>query len=341
MSSLAPLIDALRPVPLLVVGDLTLDEFLTGEVVRISREAPVPILEMKETKRVPGGAANAAANAQSLGAQVLAAGVVGQDEQGEALVAILQALGMQTPGVMVDPSRPTTTKSRVLASSRQSIVQQVARLDRLSREPLAVAQEDQLVGYLEATIPSVSAVLLSDYENGALTPRVIATCLNVARSCHKPVVVDSQSDLSLFQGATVVKPNLPEAERQVRYPIRTEADLIRAGQDLLDLSGADNVLITRGGDGMSLFERSGTVSHVPAFNRSEVFDVTGAGDTVAATLTVALASGLSNLEAVVLANLAASVVVRRFGTCTTHPAELHDALSNLNYALPQTQRSLR
>lgn len=323
----------------LVVGDLIADEFLTGQVGRISREAPVLILYHQQTDVVPGGAANAAANMASLGCQVQVIGLFGDDPSGAALAKSLNDRGIDTSGVVVDPSRPTTTKTRISASSQQSVTQQIVRVDRESREPITPEIEARVFASLEEKIPLVDGVLISEYGNGLLTPGVIARILEVAKAHGKLVTVDAQCDLRTFPGVAAVTPNQPEAETNVGFAITDEASLREAGRILLAETGAQNVLITRGAHGIALFEASGRLSQVPAFNRTEVFDVTGAGDTVVGTLTLALAGGASPLEATLLANLAASVVVRRFGTATTTVAELSDALARQDASSLQVVQS--
>jgi rfaE bifunctional protein kinase chain/domain len=309
----------------LVVGDLFADEYVTGEVARISREAPVLILQHSNSTVFPGGAANAAANIASLGGIVDMAGVVGEDLMAGQLKAELNQRGVNTDLSLPDPSRPTTTKSRISASSQQSVTQQIVRVDREKRHPLDADLEARLLQAIEAKLPGYDAVLLSDYGNGVLTPSLIARMCEVVVKAGKVLTVDSQGDLTRFPGAWVVTPNQPEAEAEVGFKITDDASLRAAGQKILDGTTLRSVLITRGGAGMALFEREGGLTQVPAFNRSEVFDVTGAGDTVVGTLTLALAAGASFREAVVLANLAASLVVRRFGTSVTDVKEMREA----------------
>lgn len=316
----------------LVVGDVIADEFLTGTVGRISREAPVLVLYHQQTDVVPGGAANAAANMASLGCQVQVVGLFGDDASGVALARALRERGVDASGMVVDPSRPTTTKTRISAASQQSVTQQIVRVDRESRAPIGPEVEARVFAALEEQIPQVDGVLVSEYGNGLLTPRVIARVLELCRAHGKLVTVDAQCDLRTFPGVAAVTPNQPEAEANVGFPITDEASLREAGRILLAETGARNVLITRGASGIALFEANGTLCQIPAFNRTEVFDVTGAGDTVVGTLTLALAGGATPLEATLLANLAASVVVRRFGTATVTVAELEDALARQDAA---------
>ncbi|MDB5096886.1 MAG: hldE [Cyanobacteria bacterium RYN_339] len=309
----------------LVVGDLFADEYVTGEVARISREAPVLILQHSNATVFPGGAANAAANIASLGGAVDMAGVVGEDLMAGQLKAELNQRGVGTDLSLPDPSRPTTTKSRISASSQQSVTQQIVRVDREKRHPLDADLEARLLAAIEARLPGYDAVLLSDYGNGVLTPSLIARMCELVGRAGKVLTVDSQGDLSRFPGAWVVTPNQPEAEAEVGFTITDDATLRAAGAKILAGTSLRSVLITRGGAGMALFEREGGLTEIPAFNRSDVFDVTGAGDTVVGTLTMALAAGATPREAVVLANLAASIVVRRFGTSVTNVQEMREA----------------
>lgn len=321
---LLTLLEKFNQARVLVVGDLTVDEFLTGQVERISREAPVIILRHEETRQVPGGGANSVYNLATLGAQVKAVGLVGQDQQGQALRGIFETVGIDTSGILLDRDRPTVTKTRISGHARQSVTQQIVRVDRKSDELPSADLQNQLANYILSQAAQVDAVVCSDYGDGVFTAPVIAAALTHPRS-----VVDAQLGLARYQTATIFTPNLPEAEAAVGYQIATHTQLLQAGQDLLRLTAAQQILITRGGDGMSLFAKTGEVQHIPAFNRTDVFDVTGAGDTVAAALTLALIGGGSGWEAAVLGNLAASIVVRQFGTATTNVPELKTELLNL------------
>ncbi|MBD2021287.1 bifunctional hydroxymethylpyrimidine kinase/phosphomethylpyrimidine kinase [Leptolyngbya sp. FACHB-36] len=321
------LIDQFSQARVLVVGDLTLDEFLTGQVERLSREAPVLIIRHEETRQVPGGGANAVYNLAQLGAQVKSVGLIGKDDQGRALRSLFEAAGIDTQGIVVDSDRPTVTKTRISGHARQSVTQQIVRVDRKSDELPNLDLQLQLAEYIRQQLDSVDAVVCSDYGDGTLTPIVIEAALSHPRS-----IVDTQKFLKRYTGATIFTPNLPEAEQAVGYSLvslsgAADPTLIRrAGRDLLELTQAQHILITRGEDGMSLFDRTGTEQHIPAFNRTDVFDVTGAGDTVAAALTLGLTAGASPWEAAVLGNLAASIVVRQFGTTTTTIDEMKTAL---------------
>ncbi|MEB3828719.1 D-glycero-beta-D-manno-heptose-7-phosphate kinase [Phormidium sp. CCY1219] len=318
------LINRFSQARVLVVGDLTLDEFLTGQVERLSREAPVLIIRHETTRQVPGGGANAVYNLATLGAQVKVAGFVGKDEQGNALRHIFEAARIDTTGMLVDSDRPTVTKTRISGHARQSVTQQIVRVDRKSDALPSLENQLQLAAYIREQLHTVDAVVCSDYGDGVLTAPAIEAALQ-----HPLTIVDTQKHLQRYAGATLFTPNLPEAEQAVGYAIDSPQTLTQAGSDLLSLTRAKQMLITRGDEGMSLFHPTGTHDRIPAFNRTDVFDVTGAGDTVVAALTLGLTAGGSLWESAVLGNLAASIVVRQFGTATTTPAEMKEALEFL------------
>lgn len=326
------LLECFHQARVLIVGDLTLDEFITGQVERISREAPVLILRHETTRQLPGGGANAAYNLAKLGAQVKVVGLSGQDDQGRSLRSIFDAAGIDTQGVLIDPDRPTVTKTRISGHAPQSVTQQIVRLDRKSDELPDPNLQLQLAEYIRSQLSTVDAVVCSDYGDGVLTPPVISAALS-----HSQTIVDAQKQLQRYQGAMLFTPNLPEAEQAVGYVI-TNPQITQAGQDLLALTQAQQILITRGEQGMSLFDRTGTLAHIPAFNRTGVFDVTGAGDTVVAALTLSLTAGASFWEAAVLGNLAASIVVRQFGTTTTTLSQMKAALQALLEATEEYEK---
>jgi rfaE bifunctional protein kinase chain/domain len=321
---LLDLLDRFDQVRALVVGDLTVDEFVTGQVERLSREAPVLILRHESTRQVPGGGANAVYNLAALGGQVKAVGFVGDDPQGVALRQIFEAAQIDTQGILIDRDRPTVTKSRISGHARQSVTQQIVRIDRKSDALPRLDLQQQLADYIRQQLAQVDVVVCSDYGDGTLTAPVIEAALD-----HPLSVIDTQVDLHRYAGATIFTPNLPEAELAAGYAIATPERLSQGGSDLLALTRAHYMLITRGEDGMSLFDPQGGEWAIPAFNRTDVFDVTGAGDTVAAALALALALGATPWDGAVLGNLAASIVVRQFGTATTTVAELRSALTDL------------
>jgi D-glycero-beta-D-manno-heptose-7-phosphate kinase len=325
-------LDDFQKPTILVVGDLTLDEFLTGEVERLSREAPVLILRHEYTEQIPGGGANAIYNLAKMGAKIKVAGIMGNDAQGEALKGIFEEAGIDTTGILIDPKRPTVTKTRIVGHARQSVSQQIVRVDRKSDQLPDIELQMQLAEYIASQTSQVSAVVCSDYGDGVFTEPVIKASLN-----HGQVIVDTQKDLHRFQNATLFTPNVPEAEKAVGYKIKDETSLFKAGKDLLNLTNAQKILITRGEEGMSLFEtedKEVTVAHIPAFNRTDVFDVTGAGDTVVAALTLGLCGGANFFDSAILGNLAASIVVRHFGTATTTTAQMKETLQVLLEEMP-------
>ncbi|MGL6280844.1 MAG: bifunctional heptose 7-phosphate kinase/heptose 1-phosphate adenyltransferase [Microcoleaceae cyanobacterium] len=328
MPRLLELMNKFSQVRVLVVGDLTLDEFLTGQVERLSREAPVLILRHEHTQQIPGGGANAVYNLAKLNSQVRVAGLVGEDIQGQVLSNIFQQAGVDITGILAEGDRPTVTKTRISGHARQSVTQQIVRVDRKSDDLPNINLQLQLAEYIKQQITQVDAVVCSDYGDGVLTPPVIQAAI-----AHKLTIVDTQKDLDRFAGATLFTPNLPEAELAVGYAINSADQLTKAGRDLLKLTQAQLILITRGDEGMTLFghniDGQITEQHIPAFNRTDVYDVTGAGDTVVAGMTLALGLGASAWEAAVLGNLAASIVVRHFGTATTNITEMQSALHTL------------
>ncbi len=304
----------------LIVGDLMLDEYIWGDVRRISPEAPVPVVEVAGLTAVPGGAANAAAGIVALGGQARLGGVVGGDASGQRLRARLRERGIAVDGIWSDERRPTTTKTRIVAGS-----QQVVRADRETCAPLAESIEDALGDWALGQLGGAGAVILSDYAKGAVSARLAQTLIEAASARRLPVVVDTKGvDYARYRGATVLTPNLEEAARASGLVIADEEDLCRAAKVLLGNLGGAALLVTRGAQGMTLFTADGPgadPAHIQATARN-VFDVTGAGDTVVASLALALASGASLPDAAHLASAAAGVVVGKVGTATVSLAEL-------------------
>jgi rfaE bifunctional protein kinase chain/domain len=321
---LLTLLPGLRDRRVLVVGDLCLDTYVVGRSARLSREAPVPVLEYEREWSLPGAAANPALNVCSLGGRALAVGVVGDDAAGETLRACLIEAGVDTRGVLVETGRQTTVKTRLLAEVSLRFPQQVARIDRLDRRPLAVGTHGRLAEAVRALAAEADAVLLSDYKGGVAGEDVVAAARDLARGML--VTVDSQGDPEKFAGCTVVRSNLEEAEAALRRPLREEGALIAALGALVERLGSRAVLVTRSAEGMVLVEADGAATTVPAANRTEVYDVTGAGDTVIAAFTLAAAGGAAFPLAAQLASVAAGLVVRRLGNATPTAAEIREAL---------------
>lgn len=331
-SRLHSLIKGFHSKRILIIGDMVADEYLIGRPTRISREAPVLILELDEERTIPGGATNVAVNARTLGSEVYLSGVVGDDLPGQRLRRAIGDLQMIQEGLVTDPARPTSTKTRIVAGSPQIVQQQIVRVDRIDTSDIDEPSRTRLCDYIKQTLPLVDAIVLSDYENGVISPEIVDTTLPMARELGKVVVVDSHGSLFRFKGVTALTPNQPEAELSLGMTIKTEADLNIAGQRLLEGSKAGGVLITRGSEGMSLFESGKKPLHLPVHHlplASEIVDTNGAGDTVAATFTLALTAGATMAEAAYLANAAAALVVRRMGCASNTPDELMNVLGEL------------
>ena len=327
--ALAATIHAWQGKHLLILGDVVADEHVVGRPRGIAREAPVLVLSHMESRLLPGGATNVAANAAALGARVHVCGAIGADETGRRLKEALEAAGMECGGIVVALDRETTTKTRVWAGGEQQLIQQLLlRLDRVNRQPVPESVTAQMAAYVTRVMDGVAALMISDYENGVIHPGIIAASLPLARQRGKIVAVDSHGDLYRFRGATLFTPNQPEAEATLGRELANVEDLEQGGRQLLAGLEAGALLITRGQEGMSLFVEGEAVRHLPASPASAV-DPTGAGDTVAAAFTLAVAAGASFAAAAQLANLAASIVVGRVGTATATSDELLAAVEAL------------
>lgn len=315
---------------IMVLGDIVADVYLEGRISRISREAPVLVLENMGETVVPGGAANAVHNAATLGGAVYAVGVIGDDLPGQQVAALLQAKGVNTIGFIVDRDRPTISKMRVMAGGQATVRQQVVRIDKESKLPISTAIEQQVQQYATQCIREMSAVVISDYGSCTVTPAVRQTVLTECAKWNIPCIVDSRYHILDFVGTTLVKQNEAEAAAALGYESLDEIGVEAAGKALLEKLQAQAVLITQGPEGMTLVERSGASYHIPVNDMSEVFDVSGAGDTVVVTMMLAITAGASYLDAARLANIAASVVVRKPGTATLTPAELSHAVEGID-----------
>ncbi|MBI4301391.1 MAG: hypothetical protein HY664_02150 [Chloroflexi bacterium] len=310
----------------LVVGDLCLDEYIIGQAQRLSREAPVPVLEFQRRFTVPGAAANPALNIQALGGEALVVGTVGDDMAGYTLRQHLEEKGIPARGIIIDASRPTTVKTRVLAEVSLHFPQQMVRLDHQERGPLNHGVRDQIVTCCRESFADVDAILVSDYKSGVVERDLITALLPLAKAQGKIITVDSQGDLFKFKGFTLIKCNQSDAESTLRRSLNDVASFKRWGQNLQRRLATSAMVITKGSDGMSFIDDQGNYAHIPATNRSEVFDVTGAGDTVIATLTLALAAEVPLLAATHLANYAAGLVVRKLGNAAPTQEEIKKAI---------------
>ena len=307
----------------LVLADLVADEFVYGRVERISREAPVLILKHDATDVRLGGGANAVHNIRTLGGRPLPFGVLGRDEHGRRLRTLLREKGITTKGVLAAAGYPTPVKSRILAGRAHSIKQQIVRLDRHALLPPRSAARRAVERALRRFRGPVDGVLVSDYGFGLLDAALVRAAVAFARKRKIPVTVDSRFGLLRFRGMTAVTPNEPEVEEALGITIgHDRRRLEAAGRTLLQRLGCRAVLITRGSDGMALFEPGKAPLHIPIHGTDEVADVTGAGDTVIATFTLALAAGAAPAEAARLANCAGGIVVMKHATATVSADEL-------------------
>lgn len=315
---------------ILVIGDLALDEMIYGDAERISREAPVLILRHSCTKLILGAASNAAHNVSTLNSgKVSVIGVCGDDYQAGQLRETFENANVNCSRLVVDPTRKTTTKTRISGSITTSITQQIVRIDRQTNGFLSPEIEAEVLKQIERAIPENDAVILSNYHIGTLTDNIIQKTIELANKNNKIIVVDAQKNLEIYKNITSMTPNLPDTQKSVGFTIESEDDLKRAGDKLLEQTNAKEILITCGADGMFVTRPNSNYTKIPVFNKSEVFDVTGAGDTVTAVYTLALAAGADAVYAAVIGNIAASIVVRQFGCATTTINELLQAVENL------------
>jgi len=328
-SRLAAVIDRFPKVRIAVFGDLIVDEFIYGDISRVSREAPVLILNYDSTEIVPGGAGNAANNVAALGGRCMVVGVAGRDATGDRLLDSLKAR-VDMRNVVRPRGYRTPTKTRILAGGIHSAKQQVVRIDRAARQDSAAIDRDALAARLMKAAPRCDALLVSDYGSGIVVPAAVRRAQRSLRRRSRqrpPVLVDSRYSLLSFRGMTACTPNESEVEQLFDIRIGENTRLLeRAGRELLKRTRSSAVLITRGSRGMALFEPDRPTAHIPIFGSDQIADVTGAGDTVIATLTLALAAGATFIEAAHLANYAGGIVVMKRGTATVSREELKQAV---------------
>lgn len=306
---------------ILVVGDLMLDEYIWGKVRRISPEAPVPVVEVHEKTFMAGGAGNSASNIASLGGKVKIAGVIGSDLQGDLFCRQMEELGVDLSGVVKESTHPTITKTRIIANK-----QHVVRVDIEKREPLGADVHDRLTGRILDQIRWAEVIVISDYGKQVVTDQIAQQIIQSAEAAGIPVIIDPKgSDYSKYRGATLITPNVAEAEQVLNRELNSEEDILEAGKSLHALIGGEAILLTRGAEGMTLFKREGEVVSIPAVARM-LFDVTGAGDTVVAAIAIGLAAKAELTDAVYLANLAAGLVVEKLGTATVTCDELRKSI---------------
>lgn len=316
-------IDRFTAARILVVGDIIMDRFIWGSVTRISPEAPVPVVDVEQETQMLGGAANVIRNMATLGARPILCGVVGDDRTGEDILSELSHMGLKTDGVLRAPGRPTSIKTRIVAHH-----QQVVRFDRETRADLAPHHIQWLIEYMGAQLDEIDAIVVSDYGKGVISRDLMIgmRALCASRSDRKIIAVDPKTgNFEYYRGVDVITPNHHEAGTYCGFAIVDDDTLHRAGDKMLNDLDCRSVLITQGKDGMTLFEKTGEISHIPTVAK-KVFDVTGAGDTVIGTFSLGLAAGLDLRSAAILSNFAAGIVVGEVGTSAVRAEDLKKAI---------------
>ena len=311
---------------ILVIGDLMLDRYIKGKVSRVSPEAPVPVVDVLTEYSLPGGAANVVNNLNVMGANVLVAGVVCDDTSGKNLIHILEEKGVIVKGIIIDNSRPTTVKTRIIAQNNQQLI----RIDNENRDEISSDICKAIIDYATENIEIIDAILISDYAKGVITSKLMEQLVKLAKEHDKIINVDPKpGNFSKYRGISVITPNQREASEITNVDVLNETSLRNIGFNIMAQLECEAVLITRGKDGIVLLDSDGKFLNVPSVAQ-EVFDVTGAGDTVISVFTLALSAGASLEEAVALSNYAASIVVKKVGTATVSPKELLKFLKHLN-----------
>ncbi len=319
-ATMATQVAALRGVRVLCLGDVMLDRYVYGEVSRVSPEAPIPVCRVTDERAMLGGAGNVARNLAALGAGIEFITVIGDDAAGAEIAGLLAELDGAEATVLTAPGRRTTVKARYIDDG-----QQLLRADHETEAAISTGLEDDIVARLDRAITSVGAVVLSDYGKGVLTPGLVSRVIEVARAAGKPVVVDPKGpDYGVYRGASILTPNRRELAEASRMADGTDEEIVAAARHIVTRCEVDSVLVTRGGDGMTLVDGA-NARHLAAESR-EVFDVSGAGDTVVAAVAAALAAGLDAGAAAGLANVAAGIVVAKSGTAVASTDEVIDAL---------------
>lgn len=319
---LAALVGKLSGKRIICLGDLMLDRYVYGRVDRISPEAPIPVIAVERQLSMPGGVGNVARNVAALGGEAILIGVIGDDAPGNELKRLIGSEDRMIADLVYDKGRQTTVKTRFMAAGHHLLRADEGEV----KASIDEAAEDQILRALEAEIGEADAVILSDYAKGTLTLRVIKAAIEIARKTSKPIVVDPKSrDFSRYQGATLLTPNLKEVQEATGHSGKSDEDAALAGDSARMMAGAEALLVTRSEKGMTLVGEGMSAQHFPT-RALEVFDVSGAGDTVIATLTMALAAGAGFADAAALANAAAGIVVGKVGTAVTFPEELANSL---------------
>jgi D-beta-D-heptose 7-phosphate kinase/D-beta-D-heptose 1-phosphate adenosyltransferase len=321
---LLKLISLFKKQTILVVGDTMVDKFIWGKIKRISPEAPVPVVEVNKETEVLGGAANVANNITALGAKSFIVSAIGEDTTGKTLIEMLSEKNISSEYLVYSSHRPTIIKTRIIASN-----QQVVRVDKEIKGTFEKSTELKIIKNIKEAMPKVNAVIISDYGKGVVSPSILKKTISLARKYKIPVTVDPKIDhFKKYKKITTMTPNEKEAiEGMVAKNIRTEEDIEILGKKILKTLGSESVVITRGEKGMTLIEPNNKITNIPT-RAKEVYDVTGAGDTVISTMTLALAAKADLLNAAEIANFAAGVVVGKIGTATTNPKELEEVIKD-------------
>ena len=306
---------------IMIIGDIILDEYIWGVVTRISPEAPVPVVEVNKQTYSPGGASYVASHIRNLGAIPYLTGVVGKDKAASEVIALLKKNRISTSGLVKDKDRPTILKTRVIAHN-----QQVVRIDHEKKDKIKEKILQNISLYIKKYINGVDAIIISDYNKGVVVPELFREVIILAKKFDKPIIVDPKPAYCLhYKNATIITPNTSEAEKSVGIKIVDKKSLNKAGRKLLNHLKCEGVLITRGEHGMTLFEKNGKITDIPT-SAKEVYDVTGAGDTVISVLALSIASGANLREASVLSNYAAGIVVGKIGTASISVEEIKKAI---------------
>ena len=322
-TELEEIISGFKDVRVIVIGDLILDEFLWGKVDRISPEAPVPVVAVERQSFMCGGAANVAANVRALGGKVHLCGIVGKDSRGKLMLEQLQSQKVDTGGVIIDSTRPTTLKTRVIAHH-----QQVVRVDREDSQALEQKNWKRILSFVEKRLDRIDAILVEDYGKGVVVPGLIKELVSLGKKAKLLVNVDpKENHFSYYKKVTAITPNREEAGKAVGIRIKDKSSLKKAGEKMLSDLDCRAALVTLGEDGMCLFEKKKRPIHIPTVAR-EVFDVSGAGDTVISAFTLSLAAGASFLNAAQLANRAAGIVVGKLGVAVATQEELKEKIKS-------------
>jgi rfaE bifunctional protein kinase chain/domain len=320
-AELTQLIDSFSGRKVLLVGDLVADHYIHGKSSRISREAPVIILKYQSESVIPGQAGNTAANIAALGGEARLVGVIGDDRRGNELYDALGEAGIKLDGIVRSADGATLTKTRILAGGRHTAMQQVIRIDDDDRLPGGTAEQDAVIANMKASADWAEAIIVSDYGYGVVTEQTWALAREISTRRSIPLVLDSRYSLTRWTGATLITPNEEEA-LAAASGLAGPGDICSVGETLRELTQCAHLIITRGNEGMMLFNGHETPRQLPVFGSTECTDVTGAGDTVVATATLALASGADAYTAMVLSNLAGALVVMKLGTATTNQDEM-------------------